>query len=83
MAEELSRAVFPLRVFGTEAVLVAKPLSLVRDDRITNCLQVRNLDEPKVEFARRQETPDVRDGITRFGAYGDQNREIEDHSRGY
>jgi len=77
IAEELSKAVFPIGVFGMEAALATTPLSLVRDSRDPNGLQVRTLTEPYVEFGHHHESPDVRDGITRFGAYGDQNREIE------
>lgn len=42
-----------------------------------NGLQVRSIPEPNVEFGHRKETPDVRDGITRYGAYKADAREIE------
>lgn len=77
MVEEIGRTIFPMRFAGMEAVLASTPLKLVRDARVMDGLQVRTIPEPNVEFGHRKETPDVRDGITRFGAYEHEHREIE------
>jgi hypothetical protein len=77
MVEEIGQAIFPIRFAGMEAVLASTPLKLVRDARVADGLHVRTIPEPNVEFGHRKETPDVRDGITRFGAYEDEHREIE------
>lgn len=77
VVEEVARAIFPIKHAGMDVVLTSKSLNLVRDARATEGLQVRTIAEPNVEFGHHNETADVREGITRFGAYEPEHREIE------
>lgn len=72
-ASALADGIFPLRIGGTDLRLSGEP---VRLDASSN-LNPRVLAEPLVEFARRRETSNIRDGITEFGAYGHDESEIE------
>jgi hypothetical protein len=60
-----------------DVVLGTTPLRLARDARVAESLQVRTIPEPNVEFGHHKETTDIRDGITRYGAYEADQREIE------
>lgn len=72
-AGAIAEQVFPLRVGGTELALSMEPARLDSSTR----LEPRVLAEPLVEFARRKETSNIREGITEFGAYGHETNEIE------
>lgn len=72
---ELANSVFPLFVNDLTIQLEKSPLFLQRDsDRL---LSIRSLPEPAVEFNRHRETPDIRDGITKFGSYESDPKSIE------
>ena len=75
-AQQIAESVFPLAVGELRAILLTTPEPLYRDGE-TGTLTVRTIPEPAVEFSRRKESPDIREGITRFGAYEDTRREIE------
>ncbi len=75
--EDVAHTVFPVNFAGLEVSVLAKPLILARDSRVSDALQVRTIAEPNVEFGHHKETPDVRDGITRYGSYNADQREIE------
>lgn len=72
-AAALAEGIFPLRIGGTDLRLSSEP---VRLDATSN-LTPRVLAEPLVEFARHRETTNIREGITEFGAYGQEESEIE------
>lgn len=72
---ELSNSVFPLFANDLTISLEKVPLSLFRDKNVL--LGVQSLSEPAVEFNRKQETPDIRDGITRYGSYESDPKTIE------
>lgn len=72
-AEDIARTVFPLRVGGTDIQLSVKPARLDPTSRLTP----RSLAEPLVEFSRHRETSNIREGITEFGAYSQEQKEIE------
>jgi len=75
-AEDVAQNLFPLRAKQLRFSLVASAEPLSRTSAISQLL-VKSIEEPKVEFHQRQETSDVRDGITRFGAYDKEDHEIE------
>jgi predicted HTH transcriptional regulator len=75
-AQQIAESVFPLTVGELRAILLTTPEPLYRDGGPTS-LTVRALPEPSVEFKRRKETPNIRDGITSFGAYEDARKEVE------
>ncbi len=77
LVEDVARTVFPIKFGGMDVVLTTTPLSLARDARLSDSLQVRTIPEPNVEFGHHKETTDIRDGITRYGAYEVDQREIE------
>lgn len=74
-AGEVSSSVFPLVVNDLTITLNKTPLSLFRGKE--GSMTVQSLTEPVVEFNKKQETPDIRDGITRFGSYESSPKTIE------
>ncbi len=73
---EISQQVFPF-VFGDITFnLISTPISLNRFD-VKSEFPVIYLSEPIVEFHRQQGTPDIRNGITRFGSYQDDPKTLE------
>lgn len=77
IAEFLAQDVFPLSFSGMTVSLKPSPAKLLTRYPEPETLQVYTLPEPTVEFNRQQETGDIKDGITRFGAYDHQPRNIE------
>lgn len=73
-AGELSNSVFPLFANDLTITLEKSPFSLHRGSGILN---IQSLPEPVVEFNKRHETPDIRDGITKFGSYQAEQKIIE------
>ena len=73
-AEALAESVFPLRVGVSDVSLASEP---VRLGTSKSGLSIRSLPEPLVEFGRHQETSNIREGITEFGAYSHDTNEIE------
>lgn len=74
-AGELSNSVFPLFVNDLTITLDKSPLTLYRGNE--GLLAIHSLAEPVVEFNRHQETPDIRDGITRYGSYESDPKKVE------
>ena len=74
---DLAQTAFPLSVDGWNLILRDRPASLRRQGEANEPFQVRTLPEPSVEFNRHNESPDIRDGITRFGSYGHEATTIE------
>jgi predicted HTH transcriptional regulator len=77
VAEELSEHVFPMLFDGGRLVLRARPAPLLRHGVAENAFRVDTLGEPSVEFGHRVELADIRDGITRIGAYDDSPHSVE------
>ena len=78
MVEHLAETLFPLQCCDLDVDVVSEPVRLSERRRIPEKeLIVRRLPEPAVEFRQRQLSPDVRAGITKHGAYGDESRDIE------
>jgi len=75
-SEQLSEDVFPLIIGDLRVHLNSTPESLYRGKNVGR-LQVRTLSEPVVEFSHHKETPNIREGITSFGAYQDARKTIE------
>lgn len=72
---ELSSSVFPLFINDLTVTLDKTPLPLFRGRN--GSLTVQSLAEPVVEFNKKHETPDIRDGITRYGSYDSSPKTIE------
>ncbi len=74
---ELIRDVFPLSVGGDPVSLDADPLRLLSDGDGLRALRVAQIKEPDVEFRRQHATDNIREGITSFGAYDTDPRDVE------
>jgi predicted HTH transcriptional regulator len=77
VAEELYQTIFPLVVKGMHIGLHSEPAELSRQVDRDGKLRVESLAEPNVEFSRHHETSDIREGITKFGAYNHAAKTIE------
>lgn len=76
-ASAISEILFPLRL-GTSLVgLDPRPTPLARKVDAATPLAVIGLQEPKVVFCDRQQTADIREGITRFGSYAHDHKQVE------
>lgn len=74
---ELAQEIFPLKVDRFLCSLKAEPVPLNRQSDFFSGLQVRSISEPDVEFSHHRESKDIRDGITKFGAYDINEKTIE------
>jgi predicted HTH transcriptional regulator len=78
IAEELASSVFPITISGNIAVSVQPSgAAISRNPESINTLFASSIPEPNVEFQHHHESADIRDGITRFGAYSTDPHEIE------
>lgn len=76
--EDIERTVFPLTVGGMSAVLSPEPVALLHPTATTQSgFFVTYLPEPNVEFNHHRESADIREGITRFGAFNSEPKMIE------
>jgi predicted HTH transcriptional regulator len=74
---EIAQSIFPLRINILNVSLQNIPAPLLRHRATGKELLIQDLVEPKVEFNRNQADPNIREGITRFGAYDTDRAEIE------
>jgi len=77
IANNLAQSVFPLNFGDLHAFLQPNPTALSRQQIEKPDFYVSNLPEPMVVFNQRQETADIRSGITTFGAYENAAKRIE------
>jgi len=78
VVRHLAGAVFPIQFGDLEVSLTTDPVQLVEQGASTGTtLQVCRLSEPTVEFRQHHALPDVRKGITEYGAYDDDPHTIE------
>ena len=78
VAEHLAGKVMPIRFGDFVASLETQPARLVEQtDGSENILPVHRQSEPTVVFRQQHTTTDVRDGITRYGAYDETPHTIE------
>jgi len=77
IAEDLVNSIFPLHISGMHVTLTPQPVSLYRGTWSGQGLHIRGIREPSVAFNRQQEATDIREGITKYGAYESQPRVIE------
>ncbi|NEU71709.1 transcriptional regulator [Hassallia byssoidea VB512170] len=77
VAGELVQTIFPLLVHGVKVGLQPTPTALSRQGTVGTGLILRSIQEPNVEFNQGRACPDIRDGITRFGAFENSPKTIE------
>lgn len=75
-AQMVAAAAFPLKL-GEVSVAMNPVAEPIVDRGSEGTLILHSVPEPTVEFNKGKETPDIRDGITKFGAYEDLRKEIE------
>jgi predicted HTH transcriptional regulator len=76
-AIDLVQEIFPLKVNGFWCNLKPESTPLHRQNEFFSGLQVRSVPEPDVEFSHHRESKDIRDGITKFGAYSNTEKVVE------
>jgi hypothetical protein len=77
IAVDIAQTVFPIKLNDFSVSMQPTPAPVLRDQNVKNALVAYSLPEPNVEFNHRHETPDIRDGITKFGSYDQFERTIE------
>jgi len=77
MAINLVQDIFPLKVNEFWCNLKSEPTPLNRQSESFSGLQVRSVSEPDAEFSHHRESKDIREGITRFGAYSNIEKIVE------
>jgi predicted HTH transcriptional regulator len=78
VAGELCRTLFPLSLPGGATVgLIPAGAVLSREGNEGPGLRLFSVSEPSVEFHHHHESSDIREGITKFGAYDTDQHDIE------
>jgi predicted HTH transcriptional regulator len=75
--KEISQSVFPLRIDDIQILVDTDFTQLSRNLDSEQLFQVYSLSEPSVEFGRQHESPNIREGITQFGSYYREEKNIE------
>jgi len=76
-AEMVAASIFPIAIGPLQLILEPEPAPLQRDGADTSGFYVASLAEPTVEFSHQHESANIRDGITKFGAYQSSPKDIE------
>jgi hypothetical protein len=78
IAEELTGSVFPVVLTNNMSVsLQPTGAAVSRNPESVSILTAASIPEPNVEFHHHHESADIRDGITRFGAYSTEPHNVE------
>ena len=77
LVEDLAATVFPLRIGAASITLSTSSLQLSAGGDGSSGLRVDGLIEPEVEFSMHHASPDIRDGITRYGSFEHVPKDIE------
>ena len=77
IVQEIAQEIFPLKLNGFWCHLRPEPAPLRRQSKSFSGLKVGSVPEPDVEFSHHRESKDIREGITKFGAYSKAEKVIE------
>lgn len=78
MVQFVAESLFPIQLSDMEVNLTPEPVQLLEGGQPTEKnFPVRRLAEPSVEFREHHSSPDVRDGITKYGTYDAEPHNIE------
>ena len=78
MAGHIAKTLFPVQFSDILVDITTEPLRLVEHGEATRkTFTVHRLPEPKVMFRESHSSPDVRSGITEYGAYDTDENRIE------
>lgn len=77
IVSEVVNTVFPIVVEERSISLDTAPLVMLDKGDGRRALRAQSVEEPEVEFGRQRSTANIRDGITSYGAFSDQPKDIE------
>ena len=78
MVQYVANTLFPIRFGDLQVDIIAEPLQLVEHGETNEkTFPVYRLPEPTVMFREPHSSPDVRDGITKYGAYNTVQHDVE------
>lgn len=77
VVETMARTIFPLETAEFRVTLDERPLALLDDGDGRRALRAQTVREPEVEFSQHRSTPNIREGITSYGAYGDEPKNVD------
>ena len=77
MAQTLVDSIFPMKLGAFKLGFKPEPAPLVRDNTAAGDFHASSLVEPTVEFGHQKESANIREGITKFGAYESTPKDIE------
>jgi predicted HTH transcriptional regulator len=77
VVDDLAETVFPIMTGTDEIQIATVPMPLAQNGDGRRSLRVEALKEPEVEFHNHRSGPNIRDGITQFGSYDHQPRDVE------
>ncbi|HYC31971.1 MAG TPA: hypothetical protein VEB59_06745 [Gemmatimonadales bacterium] len=77
LADYLAGELFPLAVGDSTVSMNPTPVALAHHAGAEEPLSLATLTEPLVLFSNQRADPNIRDGITKFGAYDHEPRDIE------
>lgn len=75
--ELIANAIFPIHVGSKTITLSNEPLRLTVDGDGKRAWRVSHVSEPEVEFGHSRATANIRDGITTFGSYKFEPRQLD------
>jgi predicted HTH transcriptional regulator len=88
VVDDLLTGVLPLKLPSSSVTVSPNPLHISARGDGSRELRVDSLTEPQVEFSKHHSGSDVRQGITEYGSYGEDRKNIEivplcdaDHAR--
>jgi len=77
LVDELAHTTFPLSLTFGQITISTSPIGMASSRTSVRTLPLGVLKEPDVEFNNQHSGPDIRDGITRFGGYDHNPKEVE------
>ncbi|MEL7540692.1 MAG: ATP-binding protein, partial [Pseudomonadota bacterium] len=77
IVQTLHRDVFPLSVKGRDVEVSGEPLRAHRQGDGKRAFLVDDVTEPEVAFSQERKTADIRQGITSYGSYQHEPKDVE------
>lgn len=79
IAKTIAQTIFPLAYNGYQATLGSNPTALhpAEENNVTQSFNLFHLSEPRVRFANNQTESQISRGLTQFGTFGEQRKNLE------
>lgn len=77
VVETLRRDIFPVTFSSFDVALDARPLPILEHGDGKRALRAHSIREPEVEFSGHRSTANIREGITEYGSYAGDKRDID------